>query len=410
MSDIGEKPASDWGGPLAGVRVLDLTRVLAGPYATQSLGDLGADVIKVEPPGGDETRHFPPFAGRQSHYFLALNRSKKSVVIDLKQAEGKDLLRRLAAKSDILIENYRPGVMDKLGLSYDALSAINPQLIYCAISGFGQTGPLRDKPSFDIVTQAMSGALSVNGEKGRPPVKLGLPIGDMVGGVYGPIAILAALHERNQTGRGRLIDISLQDGLIAMLGYLAQLAFVTGEDPKPVGSMHPSIVPYGSFPASDGFVIIAVLSEAFWPKLCRALDCPELAEDPRFKTLAERRAHRDVLEPLIAEITQTRTVAEWEARLERHDVPYAPILSVSAALSHPHTLARDMVVTAEHDEIGEMRMTGRPVKFPGAQQKPLSAPPVLGQDTLGVLRDELGCDDDELRRLIDKGVIASPET
>jgi len=387
-----------------------LTRVLAGPYATQSLGDLGAEIIKVEPPGGDETRRFPPYAGHQSHYFLALNRSKKSVVIDLKQAEGKDLMRRLAAKSDILIENYRPGVMDKLGLGYEALSAINPGLIYCAISGFGQTGPLRDKPSFDIVTQAMSGALSVNGEKGRPPVKLGLPIGDMVGGVYGPIAILAALHERNQTGRGRLIDISLQDGLIGMLGYLAQLAFVTGEDPQPVGSMHPSIVPYGSFPASDGFIIIAVLSEVFWPKLCQALDRPDLAKDERFTSLAERRTHRDVLEPLIAEITRTRTVAEWEQRLEQHDVPYAPILSVSAALSHPHTLARDMVVTAEHQEIGEMRMTGRPVKFPGAPQKPLAAPPVLGQDTVGVLRDELGCDDDELQRLIDKGVIVTPET
>ena len=220
----------EWGGPLEGLRVLDLTRVLAGPYATQSLGDLGAEVIKVEPPNGDDTRKFPPFAGQESHYFLALNRNKKSLVIDLKQEAGKDLMCRLAAKSDILIENYRPGVMDKLGLGYEALCAINPRLIYCSISGFGQTGPLRDKPSFDIVTQAMSGALSINGEKGRPPVKLGLPIGDMVGGVYGPIAILAALHERSLTGRGRLIDISLHDGLIGMLGYLAQLSFVTGED------------------------------------------------------------------------------------------------------------------------------------------------------------------------------------
>ena len=394
-----------WGGPLEGIRVLDLTRVLAGPYATQSLGDLGAEVIKVEPPQGDDTRNFPPFVGRESHYFLALNRSKKSVVIDLKQEAGKDLLRRLVAKSDILIENYRPGVMDKLGLGYEALSAINPGLIYCSISGFGQSGPLRDKPSFDIVTQAMSGALSVNGEKGRPPVKLGLPIGDMVGGVYGPIAILAALHERSQTGRGREIDISLHDGLMGMLGYLAQLSFVTGEDPQPVGSMHPTIVPYGSFQAADGYIIIAVLSEAFWPKLCQALERADLAEDERFATLPDRREHREVLEKIISKVVASKTVAEWERRLEDHDVPYAPILGVSTALSHPHAQAREMVVTAVHRDIGEMRMTGRPVKFPGATQAALTAPPALGEHTREVLRDLLDVTDDEFRALSESGAV-----
>lgn len=394
-----------WGGPLAGLRVLDLTRVLAGPYATQSLGDLGAEIWKVEPPGGDETRRFPPFAGGESHYYLALNRSKKSLVIDLKQDEGKALLRRLAAAADILVENYRPGVMDKLGLGYDALAELNPGLVYCSISGFGQTGPLRDKPSFDIVTQAMSGALSVNGEKGRPPVKLGLPLGDMVGGVYGPIAILAAIHERHATGRGRHIDISLHDGLIGMLGYLAQLAFVTGEDPQPVGSMHPTLVPYGAFPASDGQIVIAVLSEGFWPKLCSALERPDLAADPRFATLTDRRENRGALEPLLADITAQRTVAEWEERLLANDVPHAPILGVGAALSHPQAAAREMVVSADHPTAGEMRMTGRPVKFPGAEQAPLTAPPLLGQHTFEVLRGELGCDDDELRELSDKGVI-----
>jgi crotonobetainyl-CoA:carnitine CoA-transferase CaiB-like acyl-CoA transferase len=394
-----------WGGPLEGIRVLDLTRVLAGPYATQSLGDLGAEVIKVEPPQGDDTRNFPPFVGRESHYFLALNRSKKSVVIDLKQEAGKDLLRRLVAKSDILIENYRPGVMDKLGLGYEALSAINPGLIYCSISGFGQSGPLRDKPSFDIVTQAMSGALSVNGEKGRPPVKLGLPIGDMVGGVYGPIAILAALHERSQTGRGREIDISLHDGLMGMLGYLAQLSFVTGEDPQPAGSMHPTIVPYGSFQAADGYIIIAVLSETFWPKLCQALERADLAKDERFATLPDRREHREVLEEIISKVVASKTVAEWERRLEDHDVPYAPILGVSAALSHPHAQAREMVVTAVHRDIGEMRMTGRPVKFPGATQAALTAPPALGEHTREVLRDLLDVTDDEFRALSESGAV-----
>lgn len=405
----GGSRSSGWPGPLAGVRVLDLTRVLAGPFATQSLADLGAEVLKVEPPGGDDTRRFPPFVSGESHYFLALNRQKKSLVIDLKQDAGRDLLRDLAAKSDILIENYRPGVMDKLGLGYDVLSELNPGLIHCAISGFGQTGPLRDKPSFDIVTQAMSGALSVNGEKGRPPVKLGLPIGDMVGGVYGPIAILAALHERHVTGRGRQIDISLHDGLMGMLGYLAQLAFLTGEDPQPVGSMHPSIVPYGSFPAADGHIIIAVLSEAFWPKLCEALGRPDMAADPRFASLSERRTNREVLEALISDITRTRTVADWERTLETHDVPHAPILGVTAALAHPQAVAREMVVTAKHRDAGEIRMTGRPIKFPGSPQTPLTAPPVLGQDTRSVLRDLLSLDESRLDELSAGGVICGPD-
>src|SRR5438093_4040335 len=221
---------SGWAGPLQGIRVVDLTRVLAGPFATQSLGDLGAEILKIEPPGGgDETRRFPPFIAGESHYFLGINRNKKSLVIDLQQKAGADILRRLVAGADILVENYRPGVMDRLGLGYDALKALNPGLIYCAISGFGLTGPLRDKPSFDIVTQALTGALSINGERGHMPVKLGIPLGDMVGGVFGPMAILAALHERTQTGCGRLIDISLHDGLIGMLGYLAQLAFIPRE-------------------------------------------------------------------------------------------------------------------------------------------------------------------------------------
>ena len=404
MAAEADKPC-EWGGPLEGLRVLDLTRVLAGPYATQSLGDLGAEVIKVEPPHGDDTRNFPPFVGQESHYFLALNRNKKSVVIDLKQEAGKDLLRQLVAKSDILIENYRPGVMSKLGLGYEELCAINPRLIYCSISGFGQTGPLRDKPSFDIVTQAMSGALSINGERGRSPVKIGLPIGDMVGGIYGPIAILAALHERSLTGRGRLIDISLHDGLIGMLGYLAQLSFVTGEDPQPVGSMHPTIVPYGSFAAADGYIIIAVLSEAFWPKLCRALEHPELAEDKRFSMLPDRRQNRENLEEIISRVIRSKTVAEWERRLEDFDVPHAPILSISEALSHPHALARDMVVTADHRNIGKISMTGRPIKYEGAQQTALTAPPALGEHTHAVLRNLLGLSKDELKALSDGGII-----
>jgi len=397
---------STWAGPLDGIRVIDLTRVLAGPFCTQSLGDLGAEVLKIEPPGlGDETRHFPPFIAGESHYFLGINRNKKSLVIDLQQPAGADILRRLVGTADILVENYRPGVMDRLGLGYDKLAAINPRLIYCAISGFGLTGPLRDKPSFDIVTQALSGALSINGERGHMPVKLGIPLGDMAGGIFGPMAILAALHERTRTGHGRLIDISLHDGLIGMLGYFAQLAFITGEDPGPMGSSHPNIVPYGSFPASDGSIIIAVLSERFWGKLCEALERPDLAGDPRFATPTLRRDHRDELDRLISDVTETRTVAEWEERLAIADVPHAPVLGVTAALAHPHAVAREMVVEAEHPTIGPMRVAGRPIKFPGSPQRPVTAPPTFGQHTAAVLRDELGYSDADIAALRETGVI-----
>jgi crotonobetainyl-CoA:carnitine CoA-transferase CaiB-like acyl-CoA transferase len=397
---------ANWAGPLGGIKVIDLTRVLAGPFATQSLGDLGAEVLKIEPPGlGDETRHFPPFIGGESHYFLGVNRNKKSLVVDLQQEAGKEILRRLVAQADILVENYRPGVMDRLGLGYAALSAINPRLIYCAISGFGLTGPMRDKPSFDIVTQALSGALSINGERNHLPVKLGIPLGDMVGGVFGPMAILAALHERTRTGRGRLIDISLYDGLIGMLGYFAQLAFITGEDPPPMGSSHPNIVPYGSFPASDGSIIIAVLSDSFWGKLCGALERPDLAADPRLANPAGRREHRDELDAAIADVTRTRTVAEWEERLAAADVPHAPVLGVTAALSHPQAVAREMVATVDHATIGPIQVAGRPIKFPGAPQPPVTAPPTFGQHTRAVLRDELGYSDAEIEAFRDAGII-----
>jgi crotonobetainyl-CoA:carnitine CoA-transferase CaiB-like acyl-CoA transferase len=406
VSDTETAGMPGWAGPLQGIRVVDLTRVLAGPFATQSLGDLGAEVLKIEPPGGgDETRRFPPFIAGESHYFLGINRNKKSLVIDLQQPAGADILRRLVTRADVLVENYRPGVMDRLGLGYEPLAALNPRLIYCAISGFGLTGPLRDKPSFDIVTQALTGALSINGERGHLPVKLGIPLGDMVGGIFGPMAILAALHERTLTGHGRLIDISLYDGLIGMLGYFAQLAFITGEDPAPMGSSHPNIVPYGSFPAADGSIIIAVLSESFWGKLCDALERPDLAHDPRFATPTGRRDHRDEVDRIIAEVTRTRSVAEWEERLAAFDVPHAPVLGVAAALAHPHAVAREMVVSAQHASAGEVRLAGRPIKFPGAPQRPSTAPPTLGQHTAEVLRNDLGYSEDAIAALRRDGVI-----
>jgi crotonobetainyl-CoA:carnitine CoA-transferase CaiB-like acyl-CoA transferase len=386
-----ENKNSTWAGPLQGIRVLDFTRVLAGPSCALALADLGAEVIKIEPPGsGDETRSFPPFREGESHYYLAINRGKKSIVVDLKSAAGVALVKDLAAKCDIVIENYRPGVMDRLGLGYETLSAINPRLIYCAISGFGMNGPLKDLPSFDIVLQALSGALSVNGEPGGLPTKLGIPLGDLIGGINGPIGILAALHERNTTGRGRLIDISLMDGMIGMLGYIAQLAFFTGQDPQPQGSQHPNLVPYGAFPAKDGSIIVACLTNSFWERICKALEHPEWISDAQFDMIEKRRDRRAQVNAMVAEFTRQKTVAELVEIFTQYEVPHAPILGVKEALAQPQAVAREMVVETEHKTLGKIPIVNRSIKYVDAPQPIPSAPPVLGQHTDEILGDVLG--------------------
>ena len=387
------------------MRVLDFTRVLAGPAASLALADLGAEVIKIEPPGtGDDTRGFPPVRSGESHYFLSINRGKKSIVIDLRAPEGLALVKDLAAKCDIVVENYRPGVMDRLGLGYEVLSAIEPRLIFCSISGYGQTGPLRDNPSFDIVLQAMSGALSVNGEMGGSPVKLGIPLGDLVGGISGPIAILAALHERNSTGKGSYLDVSLMDGLQGMLGYLAQLAFFTGEDPKLTGSQHQYLVPYGTFPAADGSIVIACLTPSFWGHICRAIGQPNLADDPRYATLEKRRDARGKVNAIVSAFTRDHTVDALVAIFTEHEVPHAPILGITAALSQPQAKARGMVVEVEHASLGTIPLVNRPVTFAG--QGAPAAPPVLGQHSDEILRDILGLPADRIEELRKGGVIA----
>ena len=395
-----ESDTSSWAGPLEGVRVLDFTRVLAGPSAALALADLGAEVIKIEPPGsGDETRSFPPFRDGESHYYISINRGKKSIVIDLKTDEGVALARDLATKCDVLIENYRPGVMDRFGLGYEALSALNPGLIYCSISGFGMTGPLRDRPSFDIVLQALSGALSVNGEPGALPTKLGIPLGDLIGGINGPIGILAALHERHATGRGRLIDISLMDGMIGMLGYLAQLAFFTGQDPQPQGSQHPNLVPYGAFPALDGSIIVACLTNSFWERICKALSMPELFADPRFDTIEKRRDARDTVNEIVAGFTSRKTVQELVKLFTEFQVPNAPILGISDALAQPQAVEREMVVETDHLTLGKIPIVNRSIKFPGAKQPVPTAPPVLGQNTDEILSTVLGLSPEQIAKL-----------
>ncbi|WP_285020402.1 CaiB/BaiF CoA-transferase family protein [Novosphingobium sp. fls2-241-R2A-195] len=396
-----------WSGPLAGVRVIDFTRVLAGPAASLALADLGAEVFKIEPPGtGDETRSFPPIRDGESHYYLAVNRGKKSIVVDLKTPEGLALVKDLAARCDVLVENYRPGVMERLGLGWEELHAANPRLIYCSISGYGQTGPLRDRPSFDIVLQAMSGALSMNGEAGGLPTKLGIPLGDLVGGINGPIGVLSALYERERTGEGRHIDISLMDGLMGMLGYIAQLAFFTGSDPQRVGSQHPNLVPYGIFPAREGSIVIACLTPGFWARICRSIGREELAEDPRYDTLEKRRDAREEVNAIIADFTARHCVDELAAIFTAHEVPHAPILGVSEALAQPQAQARGMVVETEHAVLGTIPIVNRSIRFTDAEQPVPEAPPVLGQHTDAILAEVLDLSPERIAMLRSAGIVA----
>jgi len=387
--------------PLAGIRVLDLTRMFAGPLGGQILADLGAEVIKIEEPRiGDPTRRNIPFINEESTYFMALNRGKKSVVLDLKSREGRDALLDLVAKSDVLIENYRVGVMDRLGLSYENLRKRNPHIVLCSISGFGKTGPLKDKISFDLVNQAMAGTMAVTGEENMPPVRIGLPVGDLNGGIFGVVAILAALQGRRRSGKGAAIDLGLHDLLVALLGYMGQLYLLTGESPKPVGSGHHHIAPYGAFEARDGYVVVAAFTQGFWAKFARTIECPDLIENPRFITIDTRKVHKEELNALIAPIMLTRTVDEWVARLEAGDVPCARVASVGEVLTSPQALAREIVFDFEHPTVGKVRTVGSPFRADGGLWRSPIPPPILGQHTTEVLAGLLGYTGERIAQVI----------
>lgn len=403
------KPAKS--GPLSGIRVLDFSRVLSGPYATLILADLGADVIKIETTDkGDETRAFPPFMGPLSHYFIALNRGKKSLALDLKSDRGRDIARALARQSDVLVENFRPGVMDRLGLGYDVLSADNPGLCYCSISGFGADSPLTDKPAFDIVAQALSGAMSLNCEPGSAPTKLSIPLGDMAGSIFSVFGILAAIIERNATGKGRHIEVAMLDGMLGMLGYLAQRFFVTGKSPEPMGTRHPSIVPYGSYPTSDGYIIVACLTERFWHCFAGALGRPELATDPRFAQYTTRLENREALEDIVQTIMREHDTQYWLAQLDRHGVPNAPILDVKQALEQPHTQARGLIDTAFHPAVGEIRALRTPLRFGGEPLRADRPPPLLGEHSREILAQLGGLSQTDIDALIRDAIVCQDDT
>lgn len=393
--------------PLSGVRVLDLTRVLAGPYCTMMLGDLGADVIKVEPPGtGDETRTWgPPFAGGESTYFLAINRNKRSIALDLKQAPALEAARRLAASADVVVENFRPGVAERLGLGARALTEADPRLVYCSISAFGQTGPGRERPGYDLVVQAASGLMSVTGEADGPPVKVGIAIADVLTGMNAATAIVAALHARPaRGGRGGVVDAALYDSLVAFLSTLVTGYAATGRPPARWGSAHPQIVPYQGFRAADGDLVVCVTNEKFWHRLCALLERPDLRDDPRFAANPDRVAHREALVPLLEAAFARRPVAEWLARLQEAGIPAAPVRTLDAALDDPVVEARGMLREVEHPTAGPLRLPGVPWQGDAAPTAIRRAPPRLGEHSDEVL-GEVGYDEASIGAMRRAGVV-----
>jgi len=378
---------------LAGVRVLDLSRMLAGPYGSMLLADMGAEVIKVEEPaGGDPMRVMgPPFLpDGESAYFLAINRNKKSVALDLTTGEGRGVFHDLVRAADVVWENFRPGVMERLGCGYAELSALNPMLVVCSISAYGQDGPYRDYPAFDLALQARGGGMSVTGEPGRAPTRMGLPMGDLSGGLFGSLAVCAALVHRHTTGRGTHIDLSLLDCQVSLLSYMAQYFWTDGRVPGPMGSSHASVVPYQALGTRDGHLIVAVFSEKFWGGFCRAAGRPEWENDPRFATNRDRVAHRQTLEALIVARFAEDSTDAWLARLHAEGVPAAPINTIDRVLDDPQVKHREMVVQMDHPRHGALPTLGTPIKTDGALGLQVTPPARLGQHTDEILRDLLG--------------------
>ena len=393
--------------PLQHIRVLDLSRVLAGPHCTMLLGDLGAEVIKVErPQTGDDTRQWgPPFTGGESTYYLACNRNKKSITLNLKSERGQQLASALAAKSDVLVENLLPGTLDEFGLGYEALKKANPRLVYCSISGFGQDGPYRDRPGYDLLVQAMGGVMSITGEPDGEPMKVGVAISDITSGLYAATAILAALNARERTGVGDRIDISLLDSTVSWLANVASAYLVTEKNPKRYGNAHASIVPYQAFHASDGYFVVAVGNDDQWQRFCRAVERPDLAADERFKTNPLRVKHREVLISILTEYFVTKSMAHWLEHLEKGEVPAAPVNTFDHVFTDPQVLARQMAIDVPHPTIGNLRMVGSPLKMESLKERPFVAPPLLGQHTEEVLREYLGLQGEEVEKLRKEGVV-----
>jgi len=391
-------------GLLAGARILDLSHMLAGPFGSMMMGDLGAEIIKIEPLDGDPMRLMGPhFLAGESAYYLSANRGKKSVTLDLRTERGRAVFYDLVKVSDVVYENFRPGVVQKLQIDYAVLKRINPRIIGCSISGFGQNGPYRDRPAFDIAIQGLAGAMSITGTK-ETPARMGIAMGDLAGGMYAAFAVAAALYQRERTGEGCYIDISLLDSLVSLLTYVAQYYFHDGVVPGPQGTEHMSVVPYQSFKTKDGHLVVAAFAEKFWQGLCRALDMPHLIDDPRFINNDARREHKTELVPILSQAFLTRTTDEWMVCLERESVPSGPINKLDRVFSDPQIAARQMKVEIDHPTIGELPMLGNPVKVEGVTQT-FVPPPLRGQHTEQVLAELLGYSAEGIARLRQEKVI-----
>ncbi|QIB34219.1 CaiB/BaiF CoA transferase family protein [Ancylobacter pratisalsi] len=391
--------------PLDGIRVLDFSRVLAGPFCTALLADVGAEIIKVEPPQGDDYRHIGPFTGGEGGLFLLMNRNKRSMALDLKQDEARALAHELIAKSDVLIENFRPGVADRLGIGYEQARAINPGIIYLSISGFGQEGPLSKRPSYDIVAQAMAGMMSMTGEPDGSPTRVGDALGDLSSGLYGAWAVAVALVGRLRGGPGRRIDVAMFDSIFSLLPTPLSLMLFAGASPTRTGNHHAISTPFGSFAARDGQVIIAVANNALFIRLAGAMGQPELATDPRFSSDSLRTAHADVLKPLVEQWTRGFSVDEVVEKLDAEGVPASPIWSIEQAASSAHVAFRKLFADVEHPAAGSIRVMEQPVHFQGMARGEVAPAPLLGEHTDAILEEVLGMPAERREELRRAGVI-----
>ncbi len=399
---------------LQGIRVLDITRALAGPYCTMMLGDLGADVIKVERPGrGDESRSWgPPFVGQpfgpypgESAYFIAVNRNKRSLTVNLKSAEGQDIMRRLAAASDVMVENFRTGVLDKMGLGYEALRELNPRLVYCSVSGYGRSGPYATRPGYDVIIQAEGGMMGITGPADGAPHRVGVPIVDITSGMFAATAILAALRARDLTGQGQLVDVSLMDSQVALLANVASNYLVGGAEPRRLGNAHPNIAPYEAFRARDRWFALGAANARQWETLCEVLEQPALKEDARFATNGDRVVNRAALVETLSELFQTRDASEWMGALREAGLPCGPINSIPDVFEHPQAQARNLALEAEHPTAGTVRLTGFPYKLSQTPAEVRHSPPLLGQHTEEVLVDVLGYSAGDVAQLREQGAV-----
>ncbi len=401
------RPSGEDDPPLKGIRVLDVTRMFAGPYCGQLLADLGAEVIKIEETRiGDPTRRNIPMVNGESTYYMAVNRGKKSITLDLKHAEGREVFLGLVANADMIIENFRPGVMDRLGLSYTKLRSVKTDIIMLSLSGFGHTGPLRDKISFDLVNQAMAGTMAITGEAGRPPVRIGFPVGDLSGGIFGTFALVAALHARQRTGKGALIDLSLHDLMVSLLGHLAQTYLMSGECPQPMGSAHPDIVPHRAYEAEDAWLVLAVPTQELWLQFAVAVGRPDLIGDARFHLMADRVKHRAELDAILEPIIKQCPAAQWIENLAAARIPCAKVVSMGEALDSEHAKSRGDVISFDHPVAGKCRSVGMAINVDGKLLLAPLPPPVLGEHTQEVLGKILGFSEEKIAALRAGGVIA----